>query len=598
MQRRRAARKSWLGWACAAALFGVPRPARAAARYSKYERQTIEAVLHHDGARIDPEPQGKRIGRVDIVTLPVFDKRDPVPKFFNIFHVTSRKRVIRRELLFRAGQPYHQDLVDESARNLRALPQLSLVLLVPLKDPRPNTVDVLVITKDVWSLRLNSNFGVAGNQLTFLVLQPSEINWFGTHTSVSALFVLKPDTYSFGGEFTDPRVGGSRIATDLNGNLILNRATGRAEGSFGDFYYGQPLYSLETQWAWDAQVAWRTEITRLYQGLTERTYDAPATPQNDAIPYQYSTDVWYGAYELTRSFGRSFKNDLTFGVEVYRQAYRPPNLSGFDPRAARQFVQTQVPVSDTRLSPYVQLDAHSAAFLRVLDFNTLGLQEDYKLGPEAILRLYPAVHGLGSTRTLLGTFAAVSYTAPFGNGLARVLAQSTIQLSTPEKSDVLFGLGARVVTPELGFGRLVYDGVLEDHYKNYFNQRYELGGNTRLRGYADNAFLGEDLLASTLEFRSRPVDILTAELGGALFYDAGDAFDGFRNLALKTDAGFGVRILFPQVDRIVFRADWGFPLTPGYRTLPGSIYFTFGQAFPMPEVAPPTVTAGILATPQ
>jgi hypothetical protein len=591
-------RKLWLAGALAVGWFFAERRAYAQARYSAYERQTIEAMLHHDGARIDPKPEGKRIRRIDIVTLPVFEKRDPVPKFFNVFHVTSRKRVIRRELLFRAGQPYQQALVDESARNLRALPQLSLVLLVPLEDPRPNSVDVVVITKDVWSLRLNSNFGVAGGQLTFLVLQPSEINWFGTHTSVSALFILKPDTYSLGGEFTDPRVAGSRIEADLNGNVIVNRATGRAEGSFGDFYYGQPLYSLETKWAWDAQVAWRTEITRLYEGLTERTYDAPATPENDAIPYEYSTDVWYGAYEVTRSFGHGFKNDLTFGLEVYRQAYRARDLSGFDPRAAHEFVSTQVPVSDTRLSPYVQLDAHSAAFLRVLDFNTLGLQEDYKLGPEAILRLFPAAHALGSTRNLLGSFAAVSYTAPFGNGLARVLAQSTIQLSTPEKSDVLFGLGARVVTPELGFGRLVYDGSLEDHYKNYFNQRYELGGNTRLRGYPDNAFLGEDLVASTLEFRSRPVDILTAELGGALFYDAGDAFDGFRNMALKTDAGFGVRILFPQLDRIVFRADWGFPLTPGYNTFPGAIYFTFGQAFPMPEVAPPTVTAGILATPE
>lgn len=572
------------------------RPARAEGHYSHYELETIEAVLHHDGARIDPEPEGKRIADVRIVPLPVFDARDPVPKFFNVFHVTSKKRVIRRELLFRTGQPYNQARIDESARNLRALPQLSLVLIVALKDPRPDAVDVLVITKDVWSLRLNSNFGIADGKLTFLVLQPSEINWFGTHTSVSALFTLKPDTYSLGGEFADPRVAGSRIAADINGNVIFNRKTGRTEGSFGDFFYGQPLYSLETKWAWDTQIAWRTEITRLYQGLVERTYDAQATPQNDAIPYEYSTDIWYGADELTRSFGGRDKYDLTVGVEAFRQVYRPRDLSRFDPRAAKEFVRTQLPVSDTHLSPFVQLDAHSAAFLRVLDFNTLGLQEDYKLGPEAILRLYPAARALGSTRNLLGSFAAVSYTAPFGNGLARVLGTSTIELSSPTKTDALLTFGARVVTPRLGFGRLVYDAVLADRYKNYLNHRFVLGGNTRLRGYAVDSFLGKDMVASTLELRSRPVEVLSAQLGGVLFYDTGDAFDGFDKMALKQDAGFGVRVLLPQLDRIVFRTDWGFPLTPGYATLPGAIYFTFGQAFPMPAIQPPTMTQSILAT--
>jgi hypothetical protein len=83
---------------------------------------------------------------------------------------------------------------------------------------------------------------------------------------------------------------------------------------------------------------------------------------------------------------------------------------------------------------------------------------------------------------------------------------------------------------------------------------------------------------------------LSAQLGGALFYDVGDVFNGFDNVDLKQGAGVGVRILFPQVNRIVFRADWGFPFSQGYSTWPGSIFLTFGQAFSVPSLEPPTVT--------
>ncbi len=377
----------------------------------------------------------------------------------------------------------------------------------------------------------------------------------------------------------------------MDGNVIISRSTGRPEGSFGSFYYGQPLYSLEAKWGWSATVLWRTEVTRLFVGGTERTYDAAATPKvDDAIPYQYHSDRWYSDYQLTRSFGRGDKKDVSLGMEAFRRRYHPTNLSGFDPRAAREFADTQVPVSDTRISPYVQLHLHTSRFMRVHDFNTLGLVEDYNLGYNLIARVYSASRALGSTRTLLGTYLSASYTAALGGGLARVLGTSQVEFAGDGGSDALFEGGARLVSPGLGVGRLVYDATFADHYRNYLRQRFTLGGNTRLRGYPIDAFLGGDLVAGSLEFRSRGVEVLSAQLGGVLFYDMGDAFDGLSNLRPKQSAGLGVRVLFPQADRIVFRADWGFPLTRGYATFPGAAYFTFGQAFPMPAVTPPNTT--------
>ncbi len=587
---RAAGRALWLALGLALGL-ATPERARAADQhYSQYEQETIRRVLAERSGRIDPDPEGKIIERIDIVPLDVFDETDPVPNFFNVFHVTTRKRVIRRELLFDKGQRYDQDRIDESSRNLRALVQLSLVLIVPVVGSRPDRVRIVVITKDVWSLRLNSDFGVSNGTLDYLILQPSEMNWFGTHTAISGLFTLKQDTYSLGGAFDDPRMLGSHIEAEISGNVIINRATGRPEGSFGSFYYGKPLYSLETKWAWETTVLWRTDITRLYIGANERTYDAAATPADDAIPYEYASDVWYGDYELTRSYGHKHKHDLAVGMEAYRRSFHPTRLSGFDPRAAREFADTQIPVSDTRISPYVQLHEHTSRFLRVHNFNTLGLEEDYNLGYDVLLRLYPATRALGSTRDLLGTYVSASYTAPLGDGLARALVSSRYELAGRGLSDGLVSGNLRVVSPRLGFGRLVYDAQVADHYDNYFRQRFTIGGNTRPRGYPIDYFLGQNLMAGSLEYRSPGFELLSAQVGGVLFYDTGDAFDSFAALHPKQSTGAGLRIVFPQADRIVFRADWGFPLTQGYQTFPGAAYVTFGQAFTMPAVTPPLVT--------
>jgi hypothetical protein len=78
------------------------------------------------------------------------------------------------------------------------------------------------------------------------------------------------------------------------------------------------------------------------------------------------------------------------------------------------------------------------------------------------------------------------------------------------------------------------------------------------------------------------------ELGAAAFYDVGDAFDGWSNLRPAQSVGLGLRTLFPQLDRLVFRADFGFPMgesshLPG--VAPFSFFIAFGQAFGLPTAA-------------
>jgi hypothetical protein len=98
-------------------------------------------------------------------------------------------------------------------------------------------------------------------------------------------------------------------------------------------------------------------------------------------------------------------------------------------------------------------------------------------------------------------------------------------------------------------------------------------------------------VALNAELRTPSVDLLSMHTGLAAFFDAGDVAVRFRDLRPKQSAGVGLRILFPQFDRVVLRGDWAFPFEPphGYRTFPGAFYIAYEQAFTMPALAYPTV---------
>ncbi len=557
--------------------------------YSALEQSVIRQKLRERRLTLEPQPEGKLIEEIQIVTLDVFDERDPVPDFVNVLHATTRENVIRREVLLEPGSPYRSTLAYETARNLRDVIQVSIVLVVPVQGSRPDRVRVLVITKDVWSLRLNWLVQSQNAHINYLVLNPSEENLLGSHAIVGGLFVLDPATYSLGVSLAHRRLLGSHEQAMLSASFVRNRDTGAAEGSFGEFRYGQPLYSLDTKWSWGTSILWRHDTERRFRGIAVDSYDAPITPERDPIPQQFKRDRLYGGYQIVRSFGRLFKYDLSFGIEAVRNVYRAPELPGFDPRAVAQFSRTQLPVSDQRISPFLQLHAHRTDFRSLIEIETLGLQEDFRRGHDLLLRMYPASESVGSTRTLLGSQAALSYTLPVGDGLIRPYIGSELEYANRGRDDALFSAALRFVSPRLGFGRLIVDGVFLDRARNYSNRQYVLGGDNRLRGYAPGEARGANVVAASAELRTTSLDLLSAQVGGAAFYDLGDAKNDIHQLQLKQGAGVGLRVLFPEFDRIVLRADWGFPLSPGYQAFPGSFFVSFGQAFATPGVVAPNV---------
>jgi hypothetical protein len=600
----------------------APPPAERSHVYSPYEQQTIDEVMASLHTTLDPAPEGKTIEQVDVVPLDVFEKRDPLPRWLNVFHATTRPSIVRREMLLREGDRYKQVLSDDTIRNLRSLPQLSVVLVITVLGRSPDRVRVVVITKDVWSLRANWDIefapsiqGRSVQGLELLELQPAEWNVAGVHQTASGLFILEPSAYTAGVGYQIPRIDGSRIALVADADVVINRASHSPEGTAGELITGQPIYSGLTKWAWDASVAWQDVIDRRYQNGALAPYVDPATGLS--VPFQYRDREYAAAYHVTRSFGWEVKHDLTFGAGVSTTAFRT-DFPGADPRTVADFVAANVPVDNNRVGPSIEYHTYTKRYARLLDFESLALQEDVGLGHDVVLRFYPSFRALGSTLDLYGIYAAAGYTFALRDGLFRVAVASTTEPDPDRIYDASITPTAHLVTPTVaGIGRLVVDGTMLYRWRDGLNITGAcpgqsiwgpfapcttfLGGTDRLRGFPTNFFVGgpsgaaRDFVAYNVEFRSRPVEVLTCQIAGVAFYDAGDAFDGFSSLRPFQSVGFGLRALFPWLDREVFSADIGFPVERPIDPATGApiagygFLISFGQAFAPPSVALPSV---------
>src|SRR5690606_18341046 len=185
--------RSWLLPVLAFSLLLAVASLTHAQELSEFEREVQLEVLESIDAVIDRAPEGKLIEGIEVWVIDPFDERDPIPDFINFLHVDSLDYVVKQELALEPDTRYDPRRADDSIQNLRATNKFSLVLLTTLRGSDENRVRVLVIVKDIWSLRLNWDIEVINGRLNLLLLNPSEVNLFGTHATLGALFLLQPD---------------------------------------------------------------------------------------------------------------------------------------------------------------------------------------------------------------------------------------------------------------------------------------------------------------------------------------------------------------------------------------------------------------------
>lgn len=550
-------------------------PASLTTAYSDYEMVAIHDAEARLGVTLDPSPEGKTIARIDYLRLPPVDPHDPLPAGINAAHATTREYVVERALFVKKGDRYRKAIVDESARSLRSLRQLSLVVCAPVRADREDTVRLVVITKDVWSLYVDFDLALTSGGLESLTLEPKETNIAGTHHAATGHFVLEPKTVTVGASYEIPRLEGRWLAFSADASAIVHRETGELEGGTVATKIQRPLFSSRTAWAWSVQSNVSNRIRRRYVNAEVATFTEPATGRT--APWQWRERIVDEEASATRSFGWAAKNDFTLGAR-FSHARNDAEDAAFR-RAA-------VPIGEDRAGPYVQWRTYRSDFLRTFDLAGLALQEDHRLGYDVTARAYPYLRAFGSTRDVLGGSLRAAYGAALGDGLARASVETTVESDTTRISDGWIKGDLGIATPRFGppafQGRLVFAVSALDRFANYLNAQSFLGGDSLLRGYPSRALVGRDLVTANIEYRTRSFDLVAIQVGAVGFIDAGDAFDSFDDVDPKQSVGGGLRVVFPQIDRAVLRLDLGVPVHRAPDVPPVSFFVAFHQALGLP----------------
>ena len=607
---------------------------------STLERGTVMRAIAKRGYTVEPSPWGKTIAHVHVFNEDVFAEKNRVLQFFNNFHVTTKEFAIRLETVIGVGEVWDQDRIEETARRLRDPLWSSVVGVIPVKAADPDHVDMLVVTRDVWSLRLNTRYTFQESKLTDLTLALSENNFFGTRKVLALAFDMDQGSIAMGPLFIDKNFLAQHIELRARFDTVVNRDdflngfpglgvirkdTGPGgwtyEGTQSSISVTKPLWSLASKWGGGATFTHRYATDRRYFSTSIRPvrcpldgsdcatritsmpdeageFDPANSPPEELLPVEYamhrfSTSVFTTRQMDGKLFDTKIKNQ--FALQYSYSRIRPDLLDNFPgtPEQREPFRRAALPRKDTLSEVGFSYGFFTPKYKTLRNVQTYALAEDLRLGPDFDVSVGFGLEALGGNANYQRGSVSLGYTFPWcRDGYVR----PSVSIGTKRQPGLVdhdfidnsATVGARIVTPTYYYARLVASLTTATAWNRSLPGLpgpFFLGSDDGLRGYLINEFDGQRLARGNFEVRSIPFPLWFLRVGGVMFYDVGAVPDTWKTFSaakhLHHDIGLGARALIPQSNREVFRFDLAVPLDNGERTRAGSVRFiaSFEQFF-------------------
>jgi outer membrane protein assembly factor BamA len=465
--------------------------------------------------------QGRIIRRIDIVRKNVFDDQIERSDLFiyrwaNALHFVTRESVIRRELLFSAGDSLDAERVLESQRNIRLTELIEDVDVkaIPVGD---DSVDLEIVSSDLWTTKLSPMFETGGGNSKIGLLF-AEKNFLGGGRLVETTAQTGTDQDGFSILYRDRRVGGSRIAAGVG---------------YSDFTYDRrysvqldkPRYALSVHSRFSAGYGHGEGTTRLFDGGDEY------------FRYRYTADDVHA--EAAYTFGTRSSIDLIAAYDYTGRVYRRD--------AADTSLGHAIPPDEVLSYPSLGTGAAYTRYGVERYLDEAGTPEDLTYG--AAVR---AMTGRSSKR--LGA----DYEGWINAVAARVLAKPLPRLIVGASDAVSWqesgGERRRIHHTTEGFAYiktggtqvLAMRGLVDFAWRERPTYQLLLGGDNGLRGYKYYSLSGDRMALANVEYRFYvPVEILSVRLGGAAFFDCGNVWRTGETIdlsRLKSDLGIGLRL--------------------------------------------------------
>ncbi len=546
-----------------------------------YERSAVNFALKRRHLEIETAPGGKSLESIYVVNLDVFGKEEGFLRVLNFLHLTTRQHVIRREVLLRPGDMWDQEIAEETQRRIKDPLFTSLVVVVPVQAKQEGKVSILVVTRDIWSLRMNSTFEFLQGKLTALRMSVAENNIFGLRKHGALVFDMGQGSFSLGPQYVDKALAGSRLRFVSRFGALFSRETRKFEGTTSSTTLTYPLWSLRQKWGAGLSVSHLDAVVRSFRGTEIELIDNPDTPEVEEVERIFQLRTLGLESNVVRSFGTAVKQRVTMGHAF--SVLRPDFLDDFAGTDADRVALERVafPRSERSSALFVRYRLFTPEFVVYRNLNGYDLAEDVRLGPDLSIGTSAALEVIGSEKNFYRASAGAGWTLDLlGDGFMRLSGGASTRLDTGEFIDNVFSTNSKVATPHIaGVARLVAQANLGVRLRERGNGRFTVGGDSGLRGYQIAEFSGQKRLITNVELRSVPLRLLFARVGAVAFWDMADAADRLGELEMKHGVGVGLRYLIPQLQPIVFRFDWAIPLQGPSAGFPGRFSAGVAQTF-------------------
>ena len=526
-----------------------------------YEDGRLDAAVAAAGFQVEPHAEGRRIAFVRLVRDDVFIDGEPYPTLLNVLHWRTTEGFAKRELLFSIGDVYLQEVIEETERNLRERGYFAFVRIVPVKTRDPAEVGVLVHTRDRWSLRLEPEWETTGGDVNYLQLDLTERNLFGRANQAVARYRLTPFTHDIGQTYLDRRVFGEELSLSEAFEARFNREHGGVEATKGELGLGRPFYTLDDRWSYDARVEYFDGVSRNVKGSGLATVQDENGDDTGLRPVY--DDRWASVLaRVSRRRGAHHKQIFTFGAGFKDRAVVPNAETMLEPGREAEFARRVLPVTRREAFPLARYDVFLPRYEAFQNLTTYGVTETVRKGPDAGALFTLPLRAFGSSSDAFVAQGWTGYVWAEDQALLDVHVQGTARLDDGAVVDQRLLAFLRGATPPLGVGRLVLSARWDARRRDTNKTPVSLGGDSGLRGHASGAIseIGGNLALANLELRTLPLDLDSVQLGAVAFYDVGTVYLHLAEADLRHDVGLGLRVVFPQIEPLVFRFDFGVPL--------------------------------------
>lgn len=548
--------------------------------YGAVERDAIVAAMCARDLQPAPAPDGRRVCGASSFREAPFVASENVPLWLNRLHATTGEQTLLDLARLPDGAVWSDTLRMDLARRMATQGVLTVAVAVPVVSATcADGVDLLLVSRDMWSLRFIARPELDGSRLTRITLGATENNLAGRHLQLAVVAYKDRDFWEVGPVLQQRRIGGTMLAGGLSGAAIFTPALDLAPGFRASASLGRPIETTSDRRGWSLSASAQDRRFAIYDGATIARYDNPATEATEQVEAVWESRSAAANLSTTWATGTAWRQLYTPYVAWSAATYDLAAPASASLRAA--FRDEVLPDDEQRVGPGLRWTFFEARYRSLQDFRLFGLAEEVRDGPTVILDGSVSDPFLGADRATQSLSADLSWNgAPLGDDLLRVAAGGALGFGEGLE-DTVGWTELRAVSPPRFFGRLHLRAGWVERGLNR-SRRYETaGGDSGLRGFSPSAVRAEGLVRGNLEWRSRPFRSYLARVGAVAFLDA-VASRGDANLQEPLlSAGIGFRSFLPQVASFVWSADLGFPLLTGGLVAEGDpmVHIRLDQAF-------------------